>query len=340
MCQLELLLYKLNDSLNYQGTKDYQLGDLQPYYSTYVRCLDEYKTFLELELNKEKVKSLRQQQNDYSLYYKSLTRQKVIKEELKLSKDQFKRDQKLFNNQVYSLAEFEMAQKTYLKEKLALENVQTTLANTSIQINRLEQLVNEVLINDRNEKAIKEAAVEEAYLNLKSRIEAWRQTYLITTPVVGMVTYSKIWSQNQNVQLNDIIATVVLQKETKITGKLEIPSPGVGKIKTGQVVNIKLDNYPYAEFGLLRSSLKNISPVPFDTPNGAIYIGDINMPQKLISNYGKPITFTHQMEGNAEIITDDMRLLIRLFNPIKALWNEKVKESTVTIKESIIPHKA
>jgi len=48
----------------------------------------------------------------------------------------------------------------------------------------------------------------------------------------------------------------------RIIGKADIPSTGIGKVKSGQTVNIKLDNYPYMEFGMIKAKIKNISLVP------------------------------------------------------------------------------
>ncbi|MDY0143599.1 MAG: HlyD family efflux transporter periplasmic adaptor subunit, partial [Bacteroidales bacterium] len=105
-----------------------------------------------------------------------------------------------------------------------------------------------------------------------------------------------------------------------------IPSTGIGKVKPGQTVNIKLDNYPYMEFGIIKAKIKNISLVPISTEQGIFYTAEIEINDSvLITNYNKSIPFSQNMTGIAEIITDDVRLLERFLNPLRSIWRESVK---------------
>ncbi len=114
-------------------------------------------------------------------------------------------------------------------------------------------------------------------------------------------------------------------KAINIIGRVEIPSVGVGKVKIGQNVNIKLDNFPYMEFGLLRGKVKSISLIPFITDNGLMYSAEIEIPETLITNYGTELQFSQNMSGLSEIITDDVRLLERLLSPLRSIWKKNVE---------------
>ena len=46
---------------------------------------------------------------------------------------------------------------------------------------------------------------------------------------------------------------------------------------------------------------------------------EVEFPEKLLTNYGKELTFSQEMTGSAEIITEDLRLLDKFLNPIKAV---------------------
>ncbi|MGC9332170.1 MAG: HlyD family efflux transporter periplasmic adaptor subunit [Bacteroidales bacterium] len=144
------------------------------------------------------------------------------------------------------------------------------------------------------------------------------------SPITGTLTLTNIWSKNQNVNQGDIVATVIPLKETEIIGKLTMPTAGAGKVKPGQKVNIKLDNFPYKEYGMIQSKIKIVSKVPVITQDGAFYIAEVEVPDSIVSNYGLKLSFTHEMTGTAEIITDDIRLLERLFNPLKALLKKHI----------------
>ena len=46
---------------------------------------------------------------------------------------------------------------------------------------------------------------------------------------------------------------------------------------------------------------------------------EVEFPENLKTNYGKELTFSQEMTGSAEVITEDLRLLDRFLNPIKAV---------------------
>ena len=54
-------------------------------------------------------------------------------------------------------------------------------------------------------------------------------------------------------------------------------------------------------------------------PDEKNYLAEVAFPNGLVTNYGKKLPLLPEMTGTAEIITEDMRLIQRFFNPIKSL---------------------
>jgi len=158
-------------------------------------------------------------------------------------------------------------------------------------------------------------ALSQAYENLIGQIKIWEQNYVFTSPVDGIITFTKYWNENQNILSGDKVVTIIPEAESRSIGKLQLPIRGSGKVKTGQSVNIKLDNYPYMEYGMLRGKIESISLVSSDDS----YAVEVSMPNGLLSSYGKKLEFSHDMKGTAEIITEDERLIMRFINPLRAL---------------------
>jgi HlyD family secretion protein len=98
-------------------------------------------------------------------------------------------------------------------------------------------------------------------------------------------------------------------------GRVSLKMQRSGKVRTGLPVNIKLSGYPYLEYGMLRGVVRSISLVP----TGDAYIIEINLPQGFKTLYGKELQFTQNMQGVAEIITEDTRLLQKIINPFRHL---------------------
>lgn len=114
---------------------------------------------------------------------------------------------------------------------------------------------------------------------------------------------------------------VVAPKEESLpVGTALLPLQGSGKVKAGQRVNLRLNNYPDQEFGYVRGEVRSVSPLP--TAEG-MYVVDIALPDGLTTNYGKMLPLTREMKGSAEIITDDLRLLERLIMPLRKIFMEQ-----------------
>jgi HlyD family secretion protein len=148
----------------------------------------------------------------------------------------------------------------------------------------------------------------------------WELNYLVKSPVVGEVTFSKFWSKNQNVAKGEIVFTVIPSAESRLVGKVQLKRIGSGKVKPGQRVNIKFDNYPYMEYGMVEGKVNRISMVPTND----YYALEVDLPKGLVSTYGKTFEFNNEIQGSSEIVTEDLRLIQRIFNPIKSLFKERV----------------
>jgi HlyD family secretion protein len=100
-----------------------------------------------------------------------------------------------------------------------------------------------------------------------------------------------------------------------------LPLEGAGKVRVGQQVNIQLAGYPYLEYGSLIGVVNNISLVSSDNK----YSLEISLSDSLKTNYGISLEMKSELQGTAEIITDDIRLLQRILNPIKSLLKKQSK---------------
>jgi hypothetical protein len=59
----------------------------------------------------------------------------------------------------------------------------------------------------------------------------------------------------------------------------------------------------------------------FIISNVRYYILEVDFPDNLQTNYGKTLPFSQEMQGAAEIVTEDLRLLDRLLRPIRAMMS-------------------
>ncbi len=85
-------------------------------------------------------------------------------------------------------------------------------------------------------------------------------------------------------------------------------------------VKIRLYGFPYLEFGIIKGMVASISSVPESTQEGLAYTVDVTLPDGLESTYHKVSPFVQNLDGSADIITDDMRLIEQFVRPIRSLF--------------------
>ncbi|NCB07657.1 MAG: HlyD family efflux transporter periplasmic adaptor subunit [Bacteroidia bacterium] len=302
--------------------KNLQLGSLQEYYSQFLTKYDEFVVFVELDYYPKMNASLKKQLEMARILYDRLWEQKnAVEEEYKIKLRNYERQKTLIARGVISSTDLESAESEMLSKKSAFDGMRSTLAEKQIDMNKLEQEIieNDKLYSDQRNKY--RSDLLEAFNNLKSEISNWELTYLMRSPITGVVTFNKFWSENQNVTQGDKAFTIVPENMGQLVGKVELPVRGSGKVKPGLDVNVKFDNYPYMEYGLVRGKVKNVSLVPDDN----FYMVEVEFPNGLVTNYNNNLELQNHLMGQSEIITENLKLIQRIFNPLKALWNERIK---------------
>ena len=87
-------------------------------------------------------------------------------------------------------------------------------------------------------------------------------------------------------------------------------------------MNVKLENYPYSQFGFLQGKIESISAVP---NKDDLYTASVTLNKGLVTSYNKKLEMGQYLKGAAEVLTDDYSLLLRLFNPLKAFMDERIR---------------
>lgn len=301
-----------------------QLGDIQSDYSNFVRKYNEYFTFLRLKLHFRKIKSLKQQVAMNRIYYDRLWAQKQdMESDLRIVKSQFRRDSLLQIKGVLSDLDLEKSKGLLLQKKFNANGARTKLAETQSSIIKLEQDVVDAEIEFADQQKKAQNSLIEAMNVLKSRLAYWEQTFIIRSPIAGKVSFTTFYNQNQQVKKDEIVFAVIPEKQSKIIGRISLPLKGAGKVSAGQKVNIRFDNFPEMEYGFLTGMVKSISLMP----NNESYVVEVQLPQDMKTNYNIPLKFSQEMKGSAEIITEDMRLIQRFFNPVKSMLKHRVSPS-------------
>jgi HlyD family secretion protein len=288
------------------------LGELQTPYENYCKALKDYQLFKELDYNNLKIKALEQQIVFQKQLGNNLGEQSGLqKEDLQLYKRQFEADSLLRKQGAVALREMEQAKSSLLQRKNILVQAQAAQINSALRITELQQQIIDLQLKEQELTTQYQQQIQRTKAELQSQINAWKQKYMIVSPINGRVSFNQFWNINQEVKAGEeVFAINPSSKENELLFcKTVIESRHAAKVQIGQAVIIKLAAYPFERFGILRATIAEISALPKEDKFAVV----LKLSNGLQTNYHKTLTFKPQMQGTAEIITEDLRLLERLF---------------------------
>jgi multidrug resistance efflux pump len=298
------------------------LGTIQVNYSLFLKAYRDFMEFRRISYHQRKIATLRNELEQQRAYTRSLSERSIIQEEAYgVVSRQYNRDASLYEEDVISEADLEESRKSMLVERDKYQEIISQMAENNISMAQTQNQIVDLELKQQEEESGMINILQESYNNLKASITSWEQTYLLMAPVNGSVTFTRFWSENQNVQLGEKVLTVIPAESGSVIGKISLPLAGAGKVDVGDQVNIQFDNYPYLDYGMVKGYVSNISEVSDDD----FYTVEVELPDGLTSFYNYPIPFSQNMQGNAEILTDKKRLLIRVLNPIRSALSRQME---------------
>ncbi|MBS1537218.1 MAG: HlyD family efflux transporter periplasmic adaptor subunit [Bacteroidetes bacterium] len=291
------------------------LGELQSDYSNFVQNFMEYQFAIQTNFAASKAVSLHQQ----SVYYRDLDskfsqQKELLKREVELTQRKYETDKGLKASGYLSEAEVAVSESAYLQKKYALQSVETNALNNSIRLSETQKSIIE-LRQQFSEKVYQlTVLMQESYKKLISKLDIWEQKYILKAPIDGVVSFFKFWSNNQYITSGEEVLAIV-PPSSVFSGKAYLPREGSGKVKPGQMVKLKFDSYPYYEFGSVDGRVESVAQVSKDNE----YLTEISLPKGLHTSFNKQLDFRQEMQANAEIITEDLRLIDRVFYRFRSL---------------------
>ncbi len=291
------------------------IGDLQNACANTIRAEISLDNFLNNKSFDLQLEQLNRQLKTYSRLKSVLAKQQVLaSQELTLAHERFKTDSILYKKEVLSTLDFTNAKATWVQQQRLAQNAYSALVSNEIQMNDLRKQLADTEIKRSEESYRLEQDVLSTREILLGQIKTWKENYLFISPTEGRLCFNGILENNLFVSAAKEIFSII-PHEGKIIARAQLPIRGAGKVKEGQLVNIRLDNYPFAEFGMLRGKVVRIAELPVEGKYQLV----IEIPQALITTQKKQLAFRQQLSGTTEIITEDLRLLERFFYQIRQL---------------------
>ncbi len=291
-----------------------QLGELQNAYQTFEQGHIQLGAYLTHGFYSKKKAMLQQEIVDLQALAQNLREQHQIQaRDITLAQEDYDIQQQLARDKVIAPLELKREESKNIARKLPYQQTASALIS-NLTAQRAKQ--KEILELDKQVAEERDKFLQ-ALNTLQSAADAWKLKYVLTAPVTGRVIFSGTLQENQSVALNQEVFYVA-PPTTDYFGELHIPQQNAGKVRVGQDVLVKFAEYPYQEFGGVRGRITTIAEMSL---NDSVFLAKVVMPTGLKTTYGKQLAYKTGMTASADIITDDSRLLEKLFYQLRKVAN-------------------
>ncbi|MCI1187941.1 HlyD family secretion protein [Hymenobacter sp. DH14] len=291
-----------------------QLGELQGAYQPFALAHLRLQTFFAQGIYVRRRALLQQEAGDLQAMARNLAQQQAIQgHALALAEADYRVQQQLAQQRVIAPLDLQHEETKLLAHQLPYRQMAASrISNTVAQRGKQQELLelDKALIEQRDQFL-------QALNALQSAADEWERKYVVRAPGAGRVYFPAPLQENQQVATEQVLFYVA-PGHTAYLGQMRIPQQNAGKVRAGQTVLIRFNGYPYQEFGLVRGTIRNVAEIPLEEG----FMAEVSLPTDLITSRGQKLTYKLGMTASAEVITQDRRLLQRLFSPLlSALHN-------------------
>lgn len=302
----QILTNNSTEKLSFVFNNNYaQLGELQQTYQTLTQAYLSFRNYLAKGFYPKKKSMLFKDIDNLKKLHTNLEEQKALQQQdLGITQKTFEANESLKKNNVISDFDFRAEQSKLINKKLTLPQIDAAIITNESQQNDKHKEIEELENNIAQQKEI----FQQALNTFKSQLDDWKKKYLLTAPIDGKVSFASFMQENQQLQSGQTVC-FINPENSEYFAQIIIPQTNFGKVATGQKVLIKFNSYPYQEYGYINGKVDFISHIPTDSG----YLAKVNFSNGLTTTYNKQVQYRDGLTAQAEIITNDIRLLQRFY---------------------------
>lgn len=281
------------------------LGELQSPYQIFIQSFITFKDFLSSGFYLRKQNMLHTDMQNILKLHSILTDQKnLLQQDLSLSNETYDANESLVKDKVISALDYRNEKSKLIAKQLSLPQITASIITNESQQNEKRKEIAEL----ENQIIAQKNTFIQALQTMKSQIQTWEYKYLLKAPVSGTVSFTGFFQENQEMKSGQSLFYVE-PPNTSYFVELLIPQYNFGKVKKGQKVLLKFQAYPFEQYGSVPGTIDFINSTPSDSG----YLAKVSLPNGFITNYNKSLQYRNGLFAQADIVTEDMRLLERFY---------------------------
>ncbi|RZK04200.1 MAG: HlyD family efflux transporter periplasmic adaptor subunit [Flavobacterium sp.] len=281
------------------------LGEMQPLYESFSMKLQVFVDYKNNNFFKNKIRALNSDvAYQDSLRRTLLRRQELLLKDFKLAEEKFQIHKQLLDRGVISKAEFRSQNSEYLsKQSIIPEMDASLLSNSNYQREKAEEIA-----TLRHEESQQSLIFYQVLQSLKSAVDEWKKAYVIVSPISGITYINGKIQENQYLKEGSIIG-YINPKEGVEYIELNLSQTNLGKVVIGLDVQLRIDAFPYQEYGFLEGNINYVSNIATDSG----FIATVKLKNGLKTSNNVALPYKVGLSGQAIVITKNMRLLERIY---------------------------
>ena len=279
------------------------LGELQNDYQNFYLSYLNYKAIdKEGIFHKRKAILLREMANTDAQNRHIQESYELQKKELALAEEEYNKYKILAEKKIVSQMELQQKEALLLSKRQAIPQMENNLinnnSNTLSKSKELSEIDNQIL--EESKKFL------QALNSFISSAENWKKQYVLYSPSAGKLIYGSFLQEGQLVQNGQAMFYIYSQNEN-FYGEMYIPPQASSKVRVGQEVLIKVQSYPYQEYGYLHGKINYISDIPLQD---SVFFSKVDL---MRMEQDSLIKLKPGMRADAEIITEDQSIFKRIW---------------------------
>ena len=291
-----------------------KLGELQIAYNNLTVYVGEFNEHLKQKSYEKQIRFIKNQIHTSKISLNSS--KKLLQLEIKdfdIEEKSIERTKLLHSKGVITEVEYEIKKQQHIQKEIQLEKYRADIISKKEIISTLQKQLAETEIQKEHFEHELTDNIKNLRTMLMNQIDNWKNSYLISSPIKGTISVFKEFNRGDYISAGNYILTILPVENQELFAYGNFNVEKAGKLTIGDKAIIKLDAYPYREYGSINGYIVEISDFPIEGK----YSVKIKLPQRLDTGFKKNIPFKQRLTGKAELISEDRSLLSRLFYNFK-----------------------
>jgi HlyD family secretion protein len=282
-----------------------ELGELQQPFQTFMQSFVSFRDYISNGFYLRKRDMLQTDVvNIIRLHSILQEQQSLLEKDVALSKQTFDANETLVKEKVISALDYRNEQSRFIAKQLSLPQLKSAIISNESQQNEKKKEIAEL----ENQIIVQKNSFVQSLQSLITQFQQWELKYILKAPIDGVVQMEGFLQQNQFIRNNQVLF-YVQPDSMKYFAEIVIPQYNFGKVGVGKEVLLKFQAYPSEQFGAVNGIIDYISPTPTDSG----FLAKVLLPNGLVTSYGKQLRYQYGLVAQADIITENMRLLERFY---------------------------